>query len=196
MLKKISRKTFLNTYPDFPTANYRKNAFTYPNSYGHYILYVEAKSTKGLCNIVAGEFAKLMKLSNYTEISFLGDTTTPWLYRSHDYKPVACALNYLVENNISKTFNGAIITDSLNRVEFFKHLFWLVRCNGVVFYPHFSDANFNIVGSICQYGNIHLSTLSKEADRVFHEKLQQTKFTITDESKCTGRIFGRRALSV
>lgn len=193
MLKKISRKNFLNAYPDFPTANYRTDEYNYPNSYDGYILYVEARSTKGLCSNVSKELSKLLNLLGYTTVSFLGDTTTPWLFRSYDYKPLASAHDFLLKNNISKKFNGAIAIDSLGMVEFFKHLFWLIRCNGIIFTLHFSDTNINIVGTICQYGNIHLSTLNKEADKLLHEKLQLTKFTITDKSKCTGRIFGRTA---
>jgi hypothetical protein len=191
MLKKISRKAFLNTYPNFPTTDYRKDIYTFPNYHKQYILYVEAKSTRGLCNIVSQELAKLTTLLDYENISFLGDNTAPWLFREHDYKPVTTALNYLAENKISKSFNGAILTNAHNQTEFTKHLFWLVRCNGVVFYPYFSDVNFNIVGTICQYGNIHLSTLNQKSDQLLNNMIQKTKFIITDKSKCTGRIYGR-----
>jgi hypothetical protein len=42
------------------------------------------------------------------------------------------------------------------------------------------------MGTICQYENIHLSTLSGEVDALFNKKVQQTKL-LTDKSKCTGR---------
>jgi hypothetical protein len=195
-LKKTSRKSFLIEYPDFPTSNNSKDIYTYPDYYRKYIMYVEAKSTKGLCGNVAKEFTKLMELLNCPQLHFLGNSTTPWLFREHDYKPVLQALNYLTENNISKSFNGAITTTNLNLTDFLKHLFWLVRCNGVVFYPYFTDVQFNIMGTICQYGNIHLSTLSEEVDALFNEKVQQTKFILTDKSKCTGRIFKRKTSAI
>lgn len=195
-LKKISRAKFLKAYPHFPTTNNYHNRYSYPDVYDSCILFVESNSTRGLCNNIARELTALLKSLKYEQIVFMGDINAPWLYRDHPYKPVKEALEYLSANNISKTFSGAIKLDvnSSNFNEFVKHVFWLVRCNGVVFIPYFSDPEFNIIGSICQYGNIHLSILNAKTDLLFNDSLKNTSFTITDKSKCTGRIYERRAV--
>lgn len=193
MLTKIGRKRFLGRYPQFVTANYRTDKNNYPETFDNYILTVDYKSTKGLCKNLSTGLGKLIELLGYNELNFLGDTNIEWLYRTnHEYPPVKLALAYLVDNNISKSFNGAIEVNIKNLIEFTKHFFWLVRCNGVVNIPHFSDAGFNIMGSICQYGNIHLSTLNEEIDIILNEILPKTGLYIYEEKSCGGkRIIGR-----
>jgi hypothetical protein len=194
MLKKIARKVFLEKYPEFIQANYYKDKYIYPKTFNSYILYVEAGSTVGVCNGIARELTKLIGTLNYEKVFLLGDTTTPWLFRKHDYKPVKRALDYLTENKISKSFNGAIEVNTIDLTEFMKNLFWLVRCNGVVFYPHFSDPGFNIMASICQYGNLHFSTLNKDADSAFNEVIMQTGLRISTDDNCgSDRIYKRKA---
>jgi hypothetical protein len=184
MIKKISRKRFLEKYPNFPVASYYKNKYHFPETYNNNILYVEAKSTIGLCKNIAEELSKLIRLLNYDQLLFLGDTNTTWLFRSHDYKPVKAGLDFLIKKKVSKSFNGALQVDLTELSEFLKHIFWLVRCNGVVFTPHFSDSGFNVIISICQYGNVHLSTLNKHADQAFNEAILQTGLYIQDDSEC------------
>ncbi len=192
MLKKIKRKTFLEKYPNFIQASPYRNKYISPETFDGYILYVETKSTIGLCNKVSTELTRLLKILGYEQVTFLGDTTTPWLFRDHDYKPVKLGLNYLVNNKISKSFNGAIQVDIKDLPEFMRHLFWLVRCNGIVTYAHFSDPGFNIMGSICKYGNIHFSTLNEETDLAFNAALEKTELHISTDNNCgSGRIYKR-----
>lgn len=197
MLKKINRKTFLEQYPEFIQHNSYRDTYIAPETFNSYILYVESGNTTGLCNQLSKELTKLLKLLKYESISFLGDTKIPWLYQEHDYKPVKQALDYLKENKISQSFNGAIQVDIGEVPQFIKHLFWLVRCNGIIIYAHFSDPDFNIMVSICQYGNIHFSSLNEETDSAFNEALEQTDFHILDGNSCySGTIYKRYATFV
>jgi hypothetical protein len=197
MLKKINRKTFLEKYSDFIQASPYRNKYISPETFDSYILYVEAKSTIGLCNNLSKELTKLLKLLQYENVTFLGDTTTPWLFRQHDYKPVKLGLDYLADNKISKSFNGAIQVIDEDLSEFLKHLFWLVRCNGIVIFAHFSDPGFNIMGSICQYGNIHFNTLNEETDRAFNAALEKTGLNISTDNNCGGgRIYKRYSTNI
>ena len=184
MIKKIARKRFLEKYPDFPVESNYRNTYFFPETHGHYILYVEAKSTIGLCKNVARELSKLVGLLNYDYIVCLGDANIPWLFADHDYKPVKEALNYLLQKKVSKSFNGALQIDFINLQEFLKHIFWLVRCNGVLFRPHFSDPEFNVIVSICYYGNVHFSTLNANSDLAFNKAILQTGLSISDDSEC------------
>jgi hypothetical protein len=114
------------------------------------------------------------------------------LFRDHDYAPVKRGLEYLKENNISRSFNGAIQVNMPDFPEFMRHLFWLVRCNGIVIYAHFSDPGFNIIASICQYGNIHLSTLNEETDVLFNSAIGKTNLFFVPDGDCGGgRIYKR-----
>lgn len=197
MIKKINRKAFLQKYPNFIQSNDYRNKYVFPETFDSYILFVEARSTVGLCNTLSKELTKLIKLLQFENVTFLGDTTIPWLFSDHDYKPVKKGLEYLVNNKISKSFNGAIQVNTNDLPEFMKHLFWLVRCNGIVIYAHFSDPEFNIMGGICQYGNIHLSTLNEETDLHFNKILINTELDILTEGHCGGeKIFKRKATGV
>ncbi len=192
MLKKISRKVFLEKYPNFIQASPYRNKYISPEIYDSYILGVEWRSTTGLCNSIAKEASKFLSMFGYEELCFLGDTTIPWLFRDHDYAPVKKALEYLKNNKISKSFNGAIRVSMQDFPEFMRHLFWLVRCNGIVIYAHFSDPGFNIIASICQYGNIHLSTLNEASDAAFNDALAKTNLFTVPDGKCGGgRIYKR-----
>src|SRR4051794_17643579 len=108
MLKKIARKKFLQQNPEFPQSNNNKNKDTFPEMYNSYILYVESNSTVGLSNNLSMAITNLTCALRYSYLAFLGDASTPWLFRNHDYGPVRRAPNYLAENKISKSFNGAI----------------------------------------------------------------------------------------
>lgn len=184
MIKKVSRKRFLKNYPNFAVASPYRNKYFFPETYNSYILYAESRSTIGLCNNVSAGTTALIKGMGFQEMFFLGDTTSPWLFRDHDYKPVKQGLDYLVQQNISKSFNGAINVNKINFSVFLKHLFWLVRCNGVVFSPHFSDAQFNVIMSICHYGNIHLSTLNETTDQLLNTSVLSTGLKFLKKERC------------
>lgn len=194
MIKKIPRKIFLKKNPDFPVASYYRNKYFFPQTYNNYILYAEGRSTIGICRNVSIGLSVLIKKLEFRELSFLGDTTSPWLFRDHDYKPVKQGLDYLIQHKISKSFNGAIQVDSIDVLEFLKHIFWLVRCNGIVFTPHFSDQDFNALISICQYGNIHFCTMNEEVDVAFNRAILDTGLHFLNESRCSSyRIPHRKA---
>jgi hypothetical protein len=194
MFTKVPRWVFLKQYRNFVTADSYHNKYFYPDTYDNYILYAEAKSTVGLCNKVSAGLTDLARALGYDSLNFLGDNSIPWLFREHDYKPVDLALKHLANNKVGKKFNGAIKVNIAHLPEFTKHLFWLVRCNGVVFYPHFSDPGFNIMGSICNYGNFHFSTLNKATDIAFNEAMNSIGLYFLEEPDCSGsEIPGRQA---
>ena len=191
MFKKISRRTCLRLYSKFPTANNYHNKFFYPDTVAGYILTIPAKSLKGNIKNLASEFVKFMKLLGLKELIFLGDSTTEWLYRQNeydDYKPAKDAFDYLIVNKLSKSFNGGIVVSITELPIFFNHLFWLTRSNAVIPYVHFVNEQQTFVGSICQYGNIHLSVLDEEADNILQGFLKESLFSELEDQYCSNQF--------
>jgi hypothetical protein len=143
---------------------------------------VNSKSAKGHAKLLATQWVSLFKKMGYANLYFIGQTNIPWLYRTdHDYKYVVDALVYLHDNGISKTFNGAIKININELYEFAIHLYWLVRCNGILDYVDFINGDDNLMGNICKYGSLHLSTLNKITDDSLNEVLAFTDFKLLSE---------------
>ncbi len=138
-----------------------------------------------------------MKLLNLEELIFLGDSTIEWLFRRNDYddyKPVKEAFEYLVASKVSKSFNGGFIVTIEELPIFFKHLFWLGRSNAVTSYVHFLNGDQSFVGSICQYGNIHFSTLNTSTDDKFRKFLSQSLFSELEYQGCYNQFSKSNAI--
>ncbi|TWR30609.1 hypothetical protein FPZ43_06635 [Mucilaginibacter pallidiroseus] len=196
MLIKIPRYKFFKHYPDFPKSNDYHNKYSFPETYDYYIFSTPpAKSTVGLSNNISLGLTKLVKVLGYHGLYFMGDTTIPWLYKKHHYKPVQKALDYIADSNIKSTFNGALYADVSELPIFVRHLFWLERCNGVVSNPYFTDSGFNIIGNICKYGNIHLSTINELTDDLLNDVLAETPLSIFEGESCGSSAIPHRILA-
>lgn len=194
MLKKIGRRTFLRKYPNFPVSDYYHDKHRFPEAYNRYVLYVNSGSTAGLCHKIAVQTTLLFKLMGSDSLLCQGDSTTPWLYRKHAYPPVAKALQYLHEQNIGMDFNGAIVAGADDIVPFLKNLFWLVRGNGVIFYPYFCNPEFTFIVYLSQYGSLHFYTLSSEADEMLNAVIGKTQLQVDLDNSYGGwSIPGRKS---
>ena len=185
-MKKIQRKLFFDEHPAFIRYNARKDSYAFPEIYDNYLLSVNSKSARGHAKLLSNEWVSLFKKMGCTNLYFIGQTNTPWLYRTdHDYKYVVGALTHLRKNGISKTFNGAIKLNINELHEFAIHLYWLVRCNGIIAYVDFINEDNNLMGNICQYGSLHLNTLNKDTDDRLNEVLSYTDFQLLGDEGCT-----------
>src|SRR5690606_6135730 len=128
-----------------------------------------------------------LKGLGYRSLIFLGDSTLPWRYQDSEYKPAKAALDYLAENAIGKRFNGGLQVETGDLPVFFTHLTWLVRCNASLPLIHFMDPGKQILGSICQYANLHLNALSVEADQQLTSVLPKTLLTSLEGDRCYER---------
>jgi hypothetical protein len=123
---------------------------------------------------------------------FLGDGTTAWLYQQNDYPAAVKARQYLVENKTGARFNGAFKVSVEQLPEFARHLFWLTRCNASLPWIHFSDGQQQVLGSICQYGNLHFNTRSEAADTLFKRALAKSSFIPLGEGAQCGESFSKK----
>ena len=181
MLTKINRKECFEAYPLFPWSDNYHDKFFFPKTHRELILSVEAKSVTGQAKKIADSLFRLITEMQYESLIFLGDNKRAWLYQNNEYKPAKAALQYLIDYKINKTFNGAIKVESTNLFEFIKHLFPISRFNAALPTFYFMDPGQNMLGSICQYGNVHLYTLNMKTDRLINDKLKGSGFIVTDK---------------
>ena len=203
MLTKINRQDCITKYPNLPLSEYNAKEdeydFHYPKVFAIYTLTLPSKSFKGHIKLLGAELCSLITALGFDKLIFLGDANTPWLYRDHDYPPAKEALQYLANNKIGKRFNGGLQVDIEQLPTFIKHLAWLVRSNAVLPYVHFVDDVQNIIGNICQYGNLHISTKTKNTDTHFKTAIAACKFEYVTDGHCynkfskSGAIKGRTA---
>lgn len=201
MLIKIDRREVIDKFPILPLRHYNQKddeeVFNYPKVFANYVLTLPSKSYKGHIKLLGTQLVSLANNLGYNKFIFLGDKDIAWLRRLNTYENFQEALQYLVDNKISKRFNGALEVDMAAIPSFIKHLAWLVRTNGILPYVHFIDPGQNIIGNICQYGNLHISTKQKTADKKFKDGIAQSAFTYLTEGSCynkfsrSGTIKGR-----
>lgn len=202
MLIKIKRKDCLEQYQQFPIRDYDEDldeeTFFYPEVFKSYILTLPSKSFKGHIKVLGIELAKLVKAFQFDSLLVLGDTETPWLYQNNDYNPAKEAQDYLTVNKVGKNFNGGLQVNSLELPVFIKHLAWLTRCNASLPYFYFLDKKQNLLGHICQYGNLHLDTLNEQSDKLLKQFTNSSRLEYGDNNSCrnwfgkTSAISGRQ----
>jgi len=201
MLIKIDRQEAFDNFPNLPLRHFNSRAeedvFNYPKVFANYVLTLFSKSYKGHISLLGREIANLTTKLEFDKLIFLGDEKTAWLYRDHDFKPAKEALQYLIDHKIGKRFNGAIQVDTTELPIFIKHLCWLVSCNAVLPTVHFIDPGQTIIGNICQFGNLHISTMTATGDLNFKEVISKSKFSYLTDGNCyykfskSGAIKGR-----
>ncbi|MGB4775450.1 MAG: hypothetical protein WBP45_09780 [Daejeonella sp.] len=192
MLIKIDRQEAITKFPILPLRHYDskkdEDLFQSPKVFANYVLTLPSKSYRGLQKLLGTQLTFLVKNFGYDQLIFLGDIDIPWLKRVDTYESFQDALQYLVDKKIGKRFNGALQVDTDELQTFIKNLSWLVRTNGIVQYVHFTDPGQNFVGNICQYGNVHVSTKNKTADKYFKDIVSKSQFTYLADTNCTNKF--------
>jgi len=175
MLIQIKRQDCLDEYSNFPKSDNLKEEFFYPKFFSSFILTLESKSKNGNIKNLSKEFTKLMIDFGIDSLIFIGDTNRPWLYLNSSNKSAKKALQYLKDNKVSKTFNGALEVKIDEMEEFLVNLSWLVRIFAALPIFNFMDKKQNFVGNICQYGHFHMSLLNKKTDQRFKKVIDKSK---------------------
>lgn len=199
MLSKINRKDCLNEYKVFPQRSYNdvsdKEEFFYPKIFKSYILTLPSKSFKAHTKMLGIEIMSLLKYLHEDTLIFLGDTETPWLYQHNEYKPARLAQEYLTVKKIGKRFNGALVVKASELPAFITHIAWLIRCNANLPFIYFTNPRQAILGVICKYGNLHLDTLTKQADIMFKTFMKTSVFEYGDLNSCNNQFGKNSAIS-
>ncbi len=203
MIIKIERKEAIDKYPNLPLREWnsieKEYDFLFPKTFASYILTLPSKSYRGHIKLLGKEITTLTKNFVSDKLIFLGDIDIAWLKRDIDFKPAKEALQYLADSKIGKRFNGVLQVDIIQLSSFTVQLAWLVRTNAILPYVYCIDPDQNFIASICQYGNLHFSTLNEVADKVFRTEISKTKFEFIKEPNCynkfekTNAIKGRQS---
>lgn len=184
MIGKIDYHACRLDYPSFPWVDNQKEAFFFPEVCQIRILIISSKSAKKHAENLSRELDKLFQVIGLENLIFLGEYKRAWRYQDNPYPPVQDALAYLKQNKVTKNFDGALDIPMSEWPIFFKHLFWLVRCNAALPTFNFLDSRQSILGSLCQYGNLHLSTLTAEAEDKFLKVINKTSFVKFNGERC------------
>ena len=112
-------------------------------------------------SIEIGNTLKQLSTELNAELIFILDYNVPWLSQENDFEPVVRASSYLRKMGTTEEFNGAYKLSGDELAEFAANLFWIIRCNASLPYCWFSTENHQFVGSICQYGNLHIHSYSE-----------------------------------
>ncbi len=192
MLIKIDRHDAINKFPNLPLRHYNskedEDVFNYPKVFANYVLTLPSKSYKGHIKSLGTQLVNLASNLGYDNFIFLGDEDIAWLRRLNTHENFQEALQYLVDNKINKRFNGALQVETAEIPTFIKNLAWLVRTNGILPYVHFINPGQNIIGNICQHGNLHISTKNKTADKNFKDAIAKSTFTYLTDGSCYNRF--------
>lgn len=192
MLIKINRQACINKYPILPQREYdpvkEEDKFVYPTIFSIYCLTLPSKSFRGNASMLGSEITLLAKKMGAAELIFMGDLDIAWRYRTHDYNPAKEGLQYLEENTIGKRFNGGLLVSLTELPLFIKHLAWMVRCNAVLAAIYFTDPGQNIIGDLCQYGNLHLQVKTSVADIKVQSIIATSKFEYLADGKCYNKF--------
>jgi hypothetical protein len=188
MLTKIDRQEAIDKFPTLLLRHYHpkedEDVFNYTKVFANYVLTLPSKSYKGHIKLLGAQLVSFANNLGFDNFIFLGDEDIAWLRRLNSYTSFQEALQYLVDNKIGKRFNGALQVDTTEILTFIKHLAWLVRTNGILPYVHFIDSGQNIIGNICKYGNLHISTKNKSSDKKFKDAIAKSLFTFFNDKSC------------
>ncbi len=192
MLIKIDRQEAIDKFPTFPLRQYNskedEDIFDYPKVFANYILTLPSKSYKAHIKLLGTELVSFANKFGFDNFIFLADENIAWLRRLNTYETFQEALKYLVDNKISKRFNGALQVNITEIPTFIKNLVWLVRTNGILPYVHFIDPEQKFVANICQYGNLHISTKNKTVDKNFKSVIAKSSFLYLADTNCYNKF--------
>jgi hypothetical protein len=181
MITKINRQIAIKKFPNLPTRqwNPKEEDFNsnFPKTLRSYVLTTVSKSYRGHISAMATEITRLIKELEQENLVFLCDLETPWLSRSHAYKYAIDAQQYLSENKIGKRFNGALQVPTGDLATFIRHLCWLVRTNAILPVVYFTDTKKSFFGTFCQYGNLHISTITEMFDTKLRKEMIKTELS-------------------
>lgn len=191
VVEKISRDICIIKYRKLPLCEYEKvnndDIFYYPEIHSFYWLKLQKEFEKKLPNEIF-ILTKNLKIDN---LIFLGERNKPWISKytksRKDFKPLIKSVEYFKNHKIDKKFNGGVKVGITEIERFIKNFYIITKCDGGFFDFNFTDENQNYLFYIHYSGELKVLTLNENANTIFLECINQTKF-IDSKSEGTCRI--------
>jgi len=155
----------------------------YPNNFASYVLTLKSNTYQKYLKALGKQLSKLLDALKLDALIFLGDEKLAWRFREGKHKTFKKGMDFFAKSGIKKDFKGGLIVNKASLPQFIKYLVDLVRTNGIVQYIYFTDECQSLLGSFCNVGNMHIDTMHKNSNELFHSAVRSSKFEFLSE-KC------------
>ncbi|MCZ4223037.1 hypothetical protein [Pedobacter rhodius] len=162
--------------------------YFYPDLFQSYILTIKSNTYKKHLKSLGKELFSILRKINSDSFIFLGDEKLAWRFRDGKYKNYKSGMEYFANESIGKNFTGGLVVDKESLIPFVKHLADLISTNGIVQYVHFTNKEQSLLGSICHYGNIHISSIDEKSDVKLVNAILSTRFEYL-KGECENQFF-------
>lgn len=198
MIKTLSQRAFGARYPQAPRASHFHNQFSFPHTAASWYLEVEgAPNYNVLYKRMGKAFQALMHAGGEAYLWFFTDANATFLRPGNDNPADVPALAYFHALGITGTFKGALQVPLEELPVFIAHLMGLSRTNGVMGYVWFINEAQTLLGSFCQYGNLHFSALEPSAAKQLPAAFAAVGLVVADQCRApfSSRLKDRRTVT-
>ena len=196
MLIKINRLDCINKYPKLPLRQFNPGNdeydSLYPKTFVGYVLTLSSQSFTQHVELLGTEIVNLATRLGFDSVIFLCDLDKPWLTQDCHFKPAKAGLQYLSEQRIGKKFSGALQVPIAELRTFIKHLTWIIRTNAILPYVPFVDPDQHVIGTVCQYGKLHIYTVRKKTGNRLTASIGVSKFEYLTDEICSDKFSKKR----
>jgi len=190
MIKLISRKDILADYPVMPWITYdSKNdeeIVHMPSGAAFMVVGTSKKTFAANVNTIWTEIKLLFKDLGFSETLIMGAQDMPWRLPQGSYTDirVAKAMKFFEDSGIGPKFNGAVSIPLTDFGTWFKHVSQMVSVNALIQDMYFMDVNQSFYFSPCQYGNLHLTVMSKSLVKKFRTAILEGELILISAKAC------------
>lgn len=143
---------------------------------------------------IGGKVEALCHALSWDILLVLPVSVTPYLTQENDFPPVKRATTALVDLGLEPNFSGGMGLQPSSAARVFGHLFWIVRCNASAPNVAFAAAGSSVVGTLCDYGNIHFDTYRATEKAQLAGALRDVGFNITRDGACEEKFSDESAV--
>lgn len=143
---------------------------------------------------IGGKIEALCSAMWWDVLLVLPVMATPYLIQENDYPPVERATAALIDLGLASDFMGGMVLQPSSAASVFNPLFWIVRCNASAPYIAFAAAGSAVVGTLCDYGNIHFDTYKATEKAQLEDALGDVGFNIPPDGVCDEKFSDESAV--
>jgi len=161
---------------------------------GSLIAELPCKTFDLFAKTIGGKIEALCHAMSRDVLLVLPVSATPFLVQENDYPPVERATAALIDMGLATDFPGGLVLQPSSAARVFGHLFWIVRCNASAPYIAFAAGGSSVVGTLCDYGNIHFDTYQATEKVQLADALTEVGFNIPPDGMCEEKFSDESAV--